>query len=232
MALSLSDLELVLQHLLNRRGDDLRRLSAGANYERALLRYQQRLVDIAGEVDGPTQGRPLATELEEVDRYHDGFGAAVWHQLQSYLRLPTASDALKATASELLDVFIPALIELRSSFADEAARARQRRQLLAFYERSLREFAVFGGGTLYEWVDAQISHGEALERLLQQRLRLEQSRPGPLDDQALHAELLLVLDRLRRTVQGEVVVRADLPRDLEDRLFSFFDLLEATRSQQ
>ena len=83
--LTLGDLKLGLNDLLEKRAADLTACQAGALYGPMILAKRDA---IAALPDALTGGRPLAAQLAETDIRHDGYGGAVWHLTEAILRHP------------------------------------------------------------------------------------------------------------------------------------------------
>jgi hypothetical protein len=172
---------------------------------------------------------PFAAELEETDRVHDGYGYAVWHQMESYQRVPDLSDEVRERARLLRETFVPALAELSASYVDEAAQARTRRRLLADHEVALRTFPVAGGATLYDWVVARLDAGERLDSLV--KARAEALGKGASPVFSLRSKGVGLLYRLRGLLADERASNPDLPADLEAKLFGYADLVQSMRAR-
>lgn len=226
--LTLGDVKLVIEDLFRRRQEAFGLLHCATTYG-PLLTAKLEAIDALPEA--LIGGRAYATELSDVDARHDGLGTAIRLQCEALLAHPDAPADLRATAARVRDTFAPSALELRDSYGDEAARARDRRPLLAEREADLRALPVPVAGTsLYDWVAAQLETGGRLGELLSARA---DATPAKRAEAAiLRPTTLSLLTRFRQAVADELAARPELPRDLDQRLFAFLDERTATREAQ
>lgn len=224
MALLLSDLKLGLSDLLAKKKSLLEATNTGKTYL-PLLAEQLHAIDALPA--GGDSGTPLAAQLAERDAEHDGFGGAVWFLTEAYVRCPSASDEVQAAAARIRAQFIPALAELKATFADEANKARDRDATLKDFKDDLKLFPVAEGETLFDWVRGYLDAGLGLQELLSDRAST------PLDSRAgapaLRATVLGLLSRMRGALDDELAANKKLPRDLAARAFAYFDQLANNR---
>ena len=165
--LYVSDLFLALEDLLQESPDSYRakiftNTLTGQLYQEILAKSLEDLRALPPELIG---GRPFAEELGQLDLSHDGFGGAFIEIMTGYLRIPTLSVARRAKVELLLREFATkGFGELRASYPDEAAMARERQPKLAQYREVLREFPLADGGTCYDLVSAQIECGITINK--------------------------------------------------------------------
>lgn len=216
------DIRLGLTDLLEDRADALRQISSGELYHQLL---KDRLAELVTTTATPS-GRSLAEEMAFVDARHDALGRAVWFYTGAYLENPLISADVRIAAARVRKEFIPFLDELRSSYADEAAKALRRKQSLPLLAADLRKFPTAEDKTLYDWVDAFLDEGENLFKLLQEK----NASKGDHKARAA-AKAIQQLERLRGTLQDEVEFNRELPRDLDAQIFGFFDELSSQRGR-
>lgn len=223
--LTLSDLQLGLTDLFDKRNTALLRTSSGRTYAPMLAKKLDEISALPPAVIG---GKALATELEETDVEHDSFGAAVWYMTEAYLRLPGLTPETAAAARRIRQAFIPALAELKASYADEAKAALDRKKILEEHKADLERFPAADGETLYDWVAGFLDAGVRLHSMLSDRADVkETSRKGA---GALRSTTIGLLSRLRAGIADEVEHDPKLPPDLDAQVFGYFDELHAPRA--
>jgi len=228
-SLTNNDLHLALTNLLTHRVQALRKMSMGAVYEDAFRAQLARLSALPGVHE--ERGQRLAAELKETDIRHDALGGAIASLLDAMERNPMTAPEDKAAAARIRTAFVPFGSELLASYADEAARARQRKTQLDDRVEDLARFPV-PGGTLADWVNAFISAGEQLHDLLQQRAALAQAasaEPAPAHAGALRSETIGILGRARAALADDIAFAGRAP-SLDEAIFGFADMLQTMRS--
>lgn len=227
--LNLGDLLLGLRNLATERKADLLLSSTGKLYAKKFAKQQAQIEALPEAV---RSGRPLAQQLGDKDDDHDGFGEAIYYFIEAILRLPTAPPEVKDAARRIRDAFVPRLATLRASYADEAAAASRKRQALTTRQADLQSFGVPfpAGQTLYAWANSFVDAGEDLDKLLHDRSLASNDGLTPPAVKVRSATLGL-LSRFRAALLDEVEEDPALPRDLEARIFSYFDQLEEMRAQ-
>ncbi len=222
MTVSLANLQIILPDITTKKRPLLEATNTGKTY---LPLLETKLASIDGLPATIKPGTPKAAELEERDVEHDGHGGAIWHMVEAYLRSPTTSDTIRAAAERIRTQFIPALGELKGTFADEAKRARDREAVLADYKDDLKLFPVAEKQTMYDWVKGYLDAGLAIGELLSDRADVPvDSREGA---GTLRTATLGILGRMRSALADEVTANKKLPRDLETQVFAHFDQLAA-----
>lgn len=220
--LSLTSLKLGLKDLFEKRHDDLNLSKAGQFYEPALKEQREEIDALPPILTG---GAPLAKELDDLDGVHDGLGAAIFYVTEVYFRLPNAAPATVEAARRVRAAFIPELGELSATYATEAERAIARKPLLSSMKTDLELFPLVGGGTLLDTATSFLAAGEQLHGMLSDRA---DATPGSRKEAAaLRSATLGVIGRLRADLAREVSKNPALPRDLDQRVFGYFDTLEA-----
>lgn len=174
-------------------------------------------------------GQYLSVELAEADFDHDGFGGATHHISEAIRRLPRAAERVKKAAARLQTEVIPALADLRQSYAKEAANARARRPIVAELADDLRAMPTPDGGTLYDWAMGYIEAGERLHGLLQQaslRKAAAARRPDEVKLAGLRTRVVSLISRARQRLAEEVALGTnDLPENAEQLVFGYLDRL-------
>ena len=226
--LTLNDLHLTLTNLLTHRAQSLRKMTMGKVYEDALRAQLVRLSAFPGIKEA--RGRSLAAELKETDARHDAIGGSVDSLLEACLRSPLVSAEDKAAAERVRAAFVPSRSEFNDSYVDEAARARRRQGRVAELEADLVRFAVPGGGSLRDWVEAYIDAGIQLDALLQQRAKLDEaaSGEGPVHAGALRSETIGLLGRTRTALADDIAF-GGLSAELDEAIFGFVDMVQKMR---
>ena len=222
--LTLAHIRLGLADLLDKRLPDLHRSKAGKYYHPVL---EEQLAGVNALPPVLTGGAPLATQLEVLDATHDGHGGVLFFTTEVYFRLPDADPELTAAAHRIRAAFIPALAELGASYPTQADRAIERKPLLISMKADLKRFPLAGGGTLLDTATAFLAAGESIHHALSERADVP--RGTRAEAAALRSSAVGTLGRLRADVVREVKRDSKLPRDLEARLFGYFDTLETTR---
>lgn len=218
--LTLTDITLGLRDLLAERRADLRKSKAGKYYEPLL---QEQLSAIAALPAAVAGGAPFAAEVDALDAEHDGYGTAIYFTTEVYLRLPHVAPAIVDAAARIRAGFIPTLSELGASYATEAERALGRKPLLASLKADLERFPVAGGGTLYDTATSFLDAGARIHELLGGRGDVPK---GTRQEAAqIRSATVGMLSRLRADVTRELKKNARLPRDLDARIFGYFDTL-------
>ena len=193
--LTLNDLWLVLNNLVEHRLTYIQRLSMGALFEAELRSLHEQIGAIPGVRD---ESRPLATELASADDAHDAFGRALdlilraYEALEAYL--PAEVNQAVSEAREGLGE-----VNVAEGYIDEATAARQRRPKLAGLEGALSALPVAGLGSCKELAERFTAQGEAIDALLNQRADIEAGRPT--DQAALRLEALTLLANVRQAVK-------------------------------
>jgi hypothetical protein len=222
--LTLSDIRLGLRDLLSARRADLRKAKAGKYYEPM---FQEQLAAIEALPAPLTGGAANDAALDALDAEHDGFGGAIYFITEAYLRLPKADPAIVDAAARVRAGLIPSLFELGASYATEAERALERKPLLVSLRADLQRFPLAGGGTLLDAAAAFLDAGERLHTALGQQAGLPQ---GTAREAAkIRSATVGMLSRLRADVTREVQKNRRLPRDLDARIFGYFDKLAAPK---
>ncbi|MEO1269520.1 MAG: hypothetical protein AAFX99_15645 [Myxococcota bacterium] len=224
--MKVADIKLGLADLLTNRIEALRLMLMAPVYEKTLRTFQEEFAAVG--LDGAPQRRALASELQAADQTYDGFGAAVWHLTEAYRRLPTTDATIDQHIMAIRDTFIPTRSELNKSYADQASRAKERQAKLLLHTEALQAFPVMDG-TLEDWVKGQLEAGVSIDVLMTERSKLITPDDSP-EVASLRSRFIGKLNRIRATLADELEGRPELPRDLDHRIFGYFDLLSAARN--
>jgi hypothetical protein len=213
------------------RREQLGRLSSGAVY---LRRFQKKREEIDALPAALVRDTPLATELTQQDRLHDGYGRFLYHLGEAYRHLPAEflapAQAQGALAAQ--EAFSPSLGELQGAYADEAARARDRRPKLALLAGAMSQIPLAGGKDLSQVVGAMLDTGEGIGALLSERateLTASEQKEGRERAGRLLSDVLGLIGDCRRQIAVELADVPALPRDLDALIFGYFDYLAAQR---
>lgn len=224
--LNLADLKLGLDDLLSKRLPNLVLCKIGQGYV-PMLQGKQKAIDALSLA--LTGGRPLVEALATTDGEHDGYGGAIWHLTEAYLRLPVQNAAMLESVMRIRAALIPNLSGLNDSYADEAEAAIRRKNELAQIESDLKAISVNMGGTsLYDWATGFLGAGERLSVLLSERA--DAPSGGRTGSQKLRSETIALLNRARSAIADECATSTTLPQDLEAQIWGYLDELEKQRA--
>lgn len=215
--ISLASLVLGLDDLLTKRENALKSFASGAASAAMLTARRDKMKALPPAA----QGRPLADELDQTDMRHDGIGAAVWAITEAYLRHPDTTQQMLDAAKRIREKLIGSLDDLTASYVTEANAAKTNKAELPSLKNDLDLFPV-AGGTLHDWALGFVTAGEQLDTLLSQRADAKDRAAAAL----LRMEAIGILNRLRKNLAAEAKGNANLPADLDDQVFGYFDLLE------
>lgn len=226
--LTIDDLFLGLKDLLTTRRADLDTSAIGKAYAPQLASRVVQLEDVAER----KTTRANATELGKADDNHDGFGQGIWLYTEAVLVTPNISEAARTSALRIREAFIPVRSVLSDSYAEEAARAKKNRGRVAELENDLKSLPVPDGKSLFDWVNGFLDAGDSLDKLLSERSTVEASASTGTSSTILRATTIGLLRRLREALRDEVAANANLPRDLEQRVFAYIDELANRRDKK
>jgi len=222
---TLADLREGLVDLFDNRGETLKMAQTGKLYG-PILAAKRKAIENADEA----ARRAQTGDLGETDAQHDGLGAAIWHYTEAVLTHPFVSQELRDAARRIREAFIPDLGVLSDSYADEAAAARQNRPKLLALEADLKRFPTPDGTNLHTWATAFVDQGDALSRVLAAR-----SQTSSIDlfrqHTALRVTTIGLLGRFRAALRDEMAEHPSLPRDMDEKIFAYFDELSRRRTE-
>lgn len=222
--INLAVLKIGLENLLTTRHAALVLTEVGSGHAGMLTRQKSAIDALPAAL---TSGRPMADALSDTDAGYDGFGSGIYWHTESYLRIPTLSEALRAAINRIRTTLIPSLAILQESYADEASAAADSKNELPTIEADLKLFPLAGGGTLYDWATSFLGAGETLSVLLSQRADIDaKTRKNAAK---LRSEAIGMLNDLRTAAFREARQRPELPADIDAQIFAYFDTLEEQR---
>jgi hypothetical protein len=220
--LTLTDVNLGIRDLLDKRNADLLLTKAGKYYHPLLEEQRDALDALPTALTG---GAPFAAELDLIDARHDGYGGTIYFVTEVYLRLPDAPAAIVEAARRIRLAFIPTLNELGASYPVEAERALERKPLLVSMKSDLLLFPMAGGGTLVDVATSYLAAGEEINDKLSSRADVPKGARKAAAQ--LRSSIVGLLGRLRADVLRELKKNSALPQDLEQKIFGYFDTLES-----
>ena len=226
MHYSLTTLRRGTQNLFTERADALNASKAGI-YHKDELHECLVAMDALPEV---VTSAPYKVELRSTDQRHDGLGRVVHYVTEACFHDPDASATVRENARLIREAFITSLDELNDSYATEAERAKNRQDNLVSMTDALKTFVLPWDSTrtLFNVVTAYLAEGQKLNALLNERADV----PKGVQTQALHVrgKAIAVLNRFRKDLKKEIARNPNLPQDLEQRVFGFYDTLHAMES--
>lgn len=230
-ALDTTDLLLVFRRL---RSDEMRALLAsthnGPLYQEDIDRIGERL-----EAEADTSP-PLAGELRAEDTRHDAFGLFLLLHLESYMALSSVPEfaEIAAVATALQATTVDSRSRLSAGYGEQAAYTARLERRIDGQLDDLRRFPVAGGRDLVDMVRLFIGSGSNMGELLGQRADILVERAQQKEDggRNVRAQAIVLLGELRGQIQNEIRRRADLPGDVEGRLFGLLDERIARRAER
>ena len=223
--LSLAALQVGLADLFANRHTDLVASKTGQMYEPILLE-RKSVVDGLPEATGTT--KPLADALTDADGRHDGFGAAIWHLTEAYLRWPDVPANVRGAIERVRAAFIPGLDVLQASYVKEAKAAIDHKNDLVKLENDLKSIPIAGGSSLYDWCTGFIGGGESIAKLLSERADADTG--ARREAGKIRSSTISILGRFRAALADEMATNKTLPADLDARVFGYLDTLHDMRA--
>lgn len=226
MNYSLNTIRRGTHNLFTERADALEASKAGLYHKDEL---HECLVAVEALPEAVTSA-PYKVELRSTDQRHDGLGRVIYYVTEACFHDPDASAATRENARLIREAFVPSLEELTDSYATEAERATKRQAALTSMTDVLKTFALpwDSSRTLFDVVTAFLTEGQKLNTLLNDRADV----PKGVQAQALQVRTraMAVLNRFRKDLKKEIARNPNLPRDLEQRVFGFYDTLHEMES--
>jgi hypothetical protein len=222
--LTLRDIEAVLIDMLEKRKAALELSTIGKSYRPGLEELRRQIEAVPEAL----RGKPLSDQLAETDQLHDAFGLCLWHYGQALEAVPGLSADLKASIARIQDKLVPERGALTSSYIDEANDARRHRGQLAELEADLRKFPLPDERTLYEIAEAFVTQGERIGTLLSERA--DTATVSQPNLRHLRGRALGFMTRMRDAISDELLIRSDLPDDLDGQIFGYLDEIAAHRA--
>jgi hypothetical protein len=186
-----------------------------------------KLRDDIGKLPDHGKGLPFAAKLAATDVRHDGFGAACWHIVEAYLLAPDTTPAQIDLLNQIREI-MGGLEDLRASYDAEANAAKLRDDKILALQAAFQAFPIAGGKTLLDWANQYVTEGKNIGQLLSDRAMA----PDRSAVRALRAEALGRLNDTRRELARAQKKDAALPANLDELVFSFFDLLETKSAEE
>ena len=215
--ISLSNLRVALDDLFAKRQAALQSSAYGGLAQPVLAKQRDKIKALPAALTG----RPLADELGQADRRHDGIGGAVWHQVESYLLHPDTTPEMRDAAKKIRAAFVPTLDSLMESYPAEAKAAKDHKDRIADLESALMLFPV-AKGSLLDWVQGFVAAGETIDSLLSGRADAKDRKLAT----QIRNETVGMLNLLRKNIAHERKDNPSLPETLDADVFGYFDLLE------
>lgn len=229
--MTLRDVRAALPDLIDNRAEALEGTHAGQIFLPALENIRRKLDELPEGDDGELV-RALALE----DARHDGYAAAVWFMTEAYLRMPDLTPADRKDLETLRDTVVPRPSELSAPYASEAAKAKERAEALTdALKRILERYPVRGGMSLLEWMNAYLTSGDRLQRLLSQHnvdKSFGEGYDAPLDAGRLRGRAVGLLSQLRETLHHELYEDFERWRKVDKSVFRYCDQLAERRADQ
>jgi hypothetical protein len=225
--LTIGDLYLALNDLLDKRHAGLIQSKIGQGYEPLLQKKRTQLNALPKSVTSLT---PLTEQLGEQDVIHDSCIDTFLQVTGAVFSSPRASSALKKAAKDIIDTLKIAASDKGVTYPQEAFIAVQRKDKIEALKGTLHLFALPEGGTLYDIALDYVAAGETINQLLSERGKVD----GLSDEEkraisTLRPEIIGILGRLRKALPDELAGDASLPENLVAALFGYFDDLQQTR---
>lgn len=224
--LNLTDLRVGLEDLLTVRRGPLLRTHAGKAQEELLEQERRAILALPRALTG---GRPFAEELALRHSEVDGFGMGIWYFTEAYLRVPGIDREIVEAARRVRHALIPNTDRLRDAYPEQAAAAEVRRLNLDTIGDDLQRIPLAGGGTLFDWAASFVRAGEQIATTLAERAEINATTRKQA--MTVHADTVRLLNELRHAVVAEIAQNLGMPRNTENEIFGYFDLLETRRME-
>jgi hypothetical protein len=178
------------------------------------------------------RGKPLSEELAGADGIHDSTGRALYYIGKAVEELTDIDENVRVTVIEIVGKVIPSLSLLRESYENEADRAANNRKVLESNAEFAEAFPFGKKHTMKSILAAHVGAGEKLNELLSKRADTVAVETGSRTKELMTVRGVTIglLNRFRQAVADEVAHNLALPRDLEAKIFSYFDQMEANRA--
>jgi hypothetical protein len=227
---TVGDLDLILADLFDSKKALLEQTLSFKIYGPTLEEQKNEISKITAAL----QKKPLSEELADTDALHDSTGRAIFHICEAYSQLVTLSQAHRDFAAKVAETFVPSLGGLQKSYEDEAAAAKKRETNLEELKTSLEAFPVAPETSLYTLVSAHIEAGKKIDSLLSARAETTAEDEANRVKQVgvLRSKTIGTINQLREALAHEVSVNQELPRDLESKIFSYYDQIGESREDR
>jgi hypothetical protein len=223
MNYSLSTIRRGCRNLFTQRLAPLEASKAGVYYKAELHGYYLAIDDLPATITSA----PFKDALRTTDDRHDNFGKVIYLVTEACFICPDIDPAFVGAAKQIREAFIPSLDELQRPYAAEGERAIERKPLLTSLEAQLKMFHLpwDASKTLHDIAISFLNEGQKLDELLNQRADVPKGIPRQAA--TLRAKAMGTLNRFRKDLKKEIERDSNLPRDLEQNVFGFFDTLHA-----
>lgn len=222
---TLNDVKVYLTHLLTgSRRTEVDAIAAAAGYA---LVMAGTLGEIQALPPALLGGTPNAEALGAADIRHDGLGNALFYLAKAVLAHPDSTADQKEAARFVLEKVIASRRELSAAYATEAARAAERRPGVEAGRSILERLTIFATNA-YAWATSFLDAGGMLATLLAGRADAKVDRSPAA---GLRAKAIGQIGTLRQIVADAHANDPTLARQLDARLFGFYDLLADMRER-
>ena len=221
--LSADDVFLVYDDFFENKISHVQDMLAFRLYESALREMWR---DLTGICKG-TGETPLVEALEDADGRHDSGARAAHGICRALIQLKGLPEAQRRFLIEVKKTFVPSIEIVKKGYEEEAAQAKRRLGDLEAMEQALKAFPIGPDMSLYTLVSLYLEAGSEIDDLLSSRAdaeqQAEQSRTKHI--YILRSKAIGLLGKFREVLAHEVSENPDLPRDLEETVFAYYDKL-------
>lgn len=186
-----------------------------------------QLRDKIAALPANVKSKPFAGDLADLDKTHDGFGAACWYLVEAYLRAPDTTPDQRKALLDIRDV-LGVLDDITGTYDVEAQLAQKRNAKLGSINAAMASFPVAGGKTMTDWAQGYVGAGISIGKVLSDRADAKDRALASL----LRSETIGVLNETRRQIARAMKKDATLPATLDKDVFAFFDELEETSAEE
>jgi hypothetical protein len=182
--------------------------------------------EIIGSLHHASEGIPVSEALAYTDRIHDSTGRAIFYICMGLEQLVILDGDQRNFVSKVSAVFAPNLQQLKRTYEDEAVAARAKRIAMEEMRDALSAFPVCPGTTLLDLVTTHVEAGERLDELLSKQAEESTLEAVRTDEtKSLRGETIGLLIRFRQALADEASANPELPDDLEEQVFAYFNEL-------
>jgi hypothetical protein len=177
---------------------------------------------------------PLVQALEETEQRFDS-GIRAFHYvcfgLAQFVDFPKDVREFLDNAKKSL---APSLRVIKNSHKAKAASAKAEEKNLAALKASLEAFPIGPNATLYTLAAAYIEAGGKLDTLLSSRADtfVDEELKYTKEVRVLRSRTVGIINKFREALAQEVKINPALPRDLEARVFAYYDQLGDLRGKK
>jgi len=218
------ELRNALRNLLTERLAALTKVTHGANYQANL----QRVLTALDNLPEGLAKLPLVELLALLDIDHDDWGKAIDYLIRAIEEGPAALAPLRPVAELVRARYMTQLAEIRSPYAVEDQRGRDRLATLPADAATLDRVTALDGRALSAWISDYATAGTKLGDNLSNRADTVAAATAPLDAttvQALRGEVLQIVGKLRNQIALDLEHNSDLPHTLQGDVLGYIDEL-------